>query len=145
MQMRLLTLCGIVIAAALLLPAAVSAKQFRPGDLQICNETACAVIADQDALNALARLYYGRPAPGPIRAPQIGKPYFQLRFGNQYLTGIVAMDHLDRFLSHGVDMGQFAVGVWYRVPPRAAAALRRLAASIPPLRINRSTTASTAR
>jgi hypothetical protein len=143
--MRLLSLAGLALAAALVLPAGASAKQFRPGNLLICNQTTCAVIADQGVLDVLSRFYYGSPSPGPVHAPPVGKPYYQLRFGNQYLTGIVAMDHLDRFLSHGVNMGQFAVGVWYRVPTRAATALRQLVAAIPPLRVNRSTTSSTAR
>jgi len=59
----------------------------------------------------------------------------QLRFRNGYVTGIVAGAQLDRFLSYGVNLGQFAKGRWYRFPALAAAELRRLASSLRPMRL----------
>jgi hypothetical protein len=59
----------------------------------------------------------------------------QLRFTNGYVTGVVAGRRLDRFLSYGVNLDRFFGGTWYRVPRAAAAALRRLAAGLPPLRL----------
>jgi hypothetical protein len=132
--------------AALLLATAVTAtaKDFRPGDLRVCSAETCVDIVDQGVLNALARFYYGGPSPVRVPKPRLGKPYFQLRFGNSYVTGIVAMDHLDRFLSYGVNMGQFAPETWYRLPARAAIELRRLTEGMPPLRVSWSAIARSA-
>jgi hypothetical protein len=58
-----------------------------------------------------------------------------LRFSNDYATGVVAAAALDRFMSYGVNLGRFAPRKWYSVPPAAAAELRRLAATLKPLRV----------
>ena len=53
-----------------------------------------------------------------LRARTLGAPSFELRFDNDYVTGIVATARLDRFLSYGVNTGRFEAGRWYRVYPR---------------------------
>lgn len=118
----------VVVLVALCCTAAATAKDFRPGDLRLCRGTHCVPIRNQPALDALARFYYGSPKPQPTTAPTTGKRY-QLRFENDYVTGVVAGRRLDHFKSGGVNLQQFAWNRWYRVPPVAAAELRRLAGS----------------
>ena len=64
-------------------------------------------------------------------------PYFELRFRNGYVTGIVATQRLDRFLSYGVHLERFQRNVWYRVPAKLAAEFRGLTAGLRPLRLTR--------
>ena len=112
-----------------MLPAAAvpaAAKDFRPGDVRVCNAVRCISITDTATLRALSRFYYGGPAPAEVRAPRLGAPYFQLKFRNGYVTGIAASAQLDRFRSGGVNMGQFTLQDWYRVPKPVAAGLRKL-------------------
>ena len=125
--------------AALLLPASASAKDFRPGDVKLCDEQTCVVIGSRQVLDSLADFYFGGPAPAEVRPPKLGAPYLQLRFGNGYVTGIAATAQLDRFRSGGVNMGQFGVDSWYRVPAKLARALRKLAQPLHPRRVTRST------
>ena len=86
-------------------------------------------------LPQLGRFYYSGPAPAHLRAPALETPYYQLRFRNNYVTGIVATGQLDRFLSYGVHLERFKANQWYAVPPRLSAELRRLTAGLRPLRI----------
>jgi hypothetical protein len=97
----------------------------------------CVPVMDQKALNDISALYYGSRRPARARPPALRVPYYELRFRNGYATGIVATSALDRFLSYGVNLDQFARRRWYRVPARAAAELRRLSASLEPLRLTR--------
>jgi hypothetical protein len=129
--MRLALAC---VVALLVVPAA-TAKEFRPGDLRICNLSRCVAIRNQTALDAISRLYYGSPAPQAVAAPKNGARMFQLRFRNGYVTGVAAGADLDRFLSFGVNLDQFTAGRWYRVPRVAARELRRLASGLAPLRV----------
>ena len=129
-----------LVLAVLAVPAfasAAAAKEFEPGDLRLCNAGRCVRIMDQRALDALGAFYYGSRKPRRVALPHVGAPYYELRFRNDYVTGIVATAALDRFLSYGVNLDQFARGRWYRGPPRAAAELRRLATSLEPLRLTR--------
>ena len=131
------------ILGALLLTAALSfapgatAKDFRPGDLRICDAKQCVAITDQAVLNTLSAFYYVGPQPARTRAPRMGAPAFQLKFTNGYVTGIVASARLDRFLSYGVYLGRFRKGAWYRVPERAAQELLRLSEPLKPMRVTR--------
>jgi hypothetical protein len=139
--------------AAVLVPAA-HAKDFRPGDLRVCNAERCVAITNRAALEALGGFYYGgtcppaalkdgacmpneRTPPRAVPAVKLGEPAFELRFRNGYATGIVATARLDRFLSYGVNLGWFRRGRWYRVPAPAARELRRLASDLQPLRVTR--------
>jgi hypothetical protein len=122
-------------AVAMLAVPAAGAKEFKPGDVNLCNKSACVPVMDAAATEALENLVY--TGPQPARAPRvfIGARYYQLRFPNGYTFGIVARAHLDRFLSYGVVLERFKRGSWYRVPPVAAAELRRLARALAPMRL----------
>src|SRR5213593_4759705 len=129
-------LVGALVAAAVLVSTpAATAKDFGPGDLLVCNSKRCVPIMDRDVLPALSSFYYTGPQPPTARAPSMGAPAFELRFTNGYTTGIVASVRLDRFLSYGVYLGRFRRGTWYRMQPRAAAELRRLASGLEPLHV----------
>jgi hypothetical protein len=130
-------LTGVVAAMALLVLPAATAKDFKPGDLRICNATRCVPIVNRAVLPQLGSFYYGGPAPARVRAPAIAAPYYELRFRNGYVTGIVATARLDRFLSYGVYVERFARNRWYAVPRRMSAELRRLAVGLGPLRVSR--------
>jgi hypothetical protein len=127
-------------AATLVVASGATAKDFAPGDLRICSGQRCVPITNRPIVKVLSAFYYRLPdgrklATTPAAHP--GAPAFELRFRNGYVTGIVATAKLDRFLSYGVNLGQFARGQWYRVPDGAARELRRLAASLRPLRVTR--------
>jgi len=140
MRLRRLLTPSLVLGALLLTAAApAGAKGFRPGDVRLCDATRCVAIVQQPVLSALARFYYGGPAPAEVRAPRIGAPYLQLEFSNGYVTGIAASARLDRFRSGGVNMGQFSMERWYRVPANVALGLRRLAAGLEPMRVTSTT------
>jgi hypothetical protein len=113
------------------------AKEFRPGDVRICNARHCVAIANRAALRSLASLIYRADRPAAARRPSLGVPYFELRYRNGYVAGIVATKRLDRFLSYGVVLGRFVPGRWYAVPRTASEELRRLAVVLRPLRLTR--------
>jgi hypothetical protein len=125
------------VAAALSVVPAAAAKDFHPGDLRVCNAKSCVAITNQDALDAFDSFYYSGPPPHVVRRPRLGSSYFRLLYRNGYVTGIVATARLDRFLSYGVNTGQFPRGQWYRVPRRAASELRKVTAGMAPLRLTR--------
>jgi hypothetical protein len=126
-----------LLAAALLALPSASAKDFGPGDLRVCNGTRCIAIVKADAVKRLGPFYYSGPALTHVSAPTLGTPYYQLRFRNNYVTGIVAGRQLDRFLSYGVHLERFARDTWYAVPAKLSAELRRLTAGMRPLRVTR--------
>ena len=117
-----------LLAAPLLFVPSASAKNFGPGDLRVCNAKRCVPIVNPEVLPQIGAFYYSGPALAHVRTPALGTPYYQLRFRNNYVTGIVATRQLDRFLSYGVHLERFARDQWYRVPPRFAQELRRLTA-----------------
>lgn len=128
----------LVAAVALLSAPGATAKDFGPGDLRICNAHACIPVVRRQVLPLLGRFYYSsRFHPRKIARAHLGARMFRLEFRNGYVTGIVATRRLDRFLSYGVDLGRFRRGTWYRLPPRFAAELRRLATRLRPLRLTR--------
>ena len=139
MRLRRLVVALASSISLVVVPAAAG-KEFQPGDLRLCNAADCMPIVRQKPLDALSSLYYGLPRPRVALPPGLGVPYYELRFDNGYVTGIVATRALDRFLSYGVNLDQFTRGRWYRVPPRAAAELRRLARTLEPLRLTHSAT-----
>jgi hypothetical protein len=129
-------LAGGLLICSLALCSGAAAKRFRPGDLRVCDASRCISIRSQSVLNAMAAFYYDS-ARRPVRArsPRLGVPFFRLEFSDGYVTGIVAGSGLTRFLSYGVNLGQFQAGVWYRVPGRAVAGLRSLTVGLAPLRL----------
>ena len=130
-------LVAFVAAWALLVVPSASAKDFGPGDLRVCNSTRCVPIVNRDVLPHLGSFYYSGPALARVSRPALGTRYYELRFDNDYVTGIVATRQLDRFLSYGVHLERFARDRWYAVPRRLSAELRRLTAGLRPLRISR--------
>ena len=129
-----LFLLGVVAAAAVAVPSAL-AKDFRPGDVSVCNTERCVPITKREVVAVLRPFYYSGSPPARMRTPGLGAASFELRFENGYATGIVATAKLDRFLSYGVHLGYFRRGAWYRVPPLLARELRRLTAALRPLSI----------
>ena len=133
---RTLLAAAVVVPALLVLPSA-SAKNFGPGDLRVCNAERCVAIVKREVLPQIGAFYYSGPALKRLRTPELGTPYYELRFRNNYVTGIVAARQLDRFLSYGVHLERFARNQWYAVPTRFAKELRRLTADLRPLRLSR--------
>ena len=130
-------LVGLVALWALLVLPSASAKDFHPGDLRVCNATRCVAIVNRAVLPQLGAFYYGGPSPAQVRRPALGAPYYELRFRNGYVTGIVATRRLDRFLSYGVYLGRFARDKWYAVPRRMSDEICRLTVGLRPLRVTR--------
>jgi hypothetical protein len=130
-------LVTLLAASALLILPSASAKDFGPGDLRVCNATRCVAIVNGDVLPQLGSFYYSGPPPARLRAPVLGAPYYQLRFRNNYVTGIVATRQLDRFLSYGVHLERFAANRWYAVPRLLSEELRRLTVDLRPLHVTR--------
>jgi hypothetical protein len=139
-------LVALVAAWALLALPSASAKNFGPGDLQVCNATRCVAIVNRSVLPQLSSFYLNGPLPTRVRRPPLGTPYYELRFRDGgYVTGIVATRRLDRFLSYGVapqlrrgdHVRRFTLNTWYAVPRRMSVELRRLTDTLRPLRLTR--------
>ena len=139
--MRVLVIAVLAFSALLVLPSA-GAKDFGPGDIRVCNATRCVPIMKREVVAQLGPFYYSGPALAHRRVPPLGTPYYQLRFPNNYVTGIVATRQLDRFLSYGVHLERFTKNQWYAVPARLSAELRRLTVDLRPLRITRAALAN---
>jgi hypothetical protein len=129
-------LVGSLLVGSLILSSGATAKEFKPGDLSVCGASRCASIRSQSVLDALTSFYYNSAQP-PVRAraPRLAVPFYRIEFSNGYISGIVAGAGSDRFLSYGVNLDQFHQRLWYRVPPRALAGLRRLIVGLTPLRL----------
>jgi hypothetical protein len=134
--MRAFLVAALALSALVSLPSA-NAKDFGPGDIRVCNATRCVPIMKRDVVAQLGPFYYSGSALAHRRAPAVGTPYYELRFPNNYVTGIVATQQLDRFLSYGVHLERFKKNQWYAVPARLSAELRRLTAGLRPLRVTR--------
>jgi hypothetical protein len=130
-------LLSVLAITALLATVAASAKEFQPGDLRICNKTRCEAIVNRDVLRSAASFYYVGPCPPRVRGVRLGAPYYELRFRNGYVTGIVATRQLDRFLTYGVHDQQFARDKWYAVPGKLSNELKRLTVDLRPLYVTR--------
>jgi hypothetical protein len=128
-------LVGLVAVSALFVLPSASAKDFHPGDLRVCNTTRCVAIMNRAVLPHLGSFYYTGPSPTRVRRPKLGAPYYELRFRNGYVTGIVATRRLDRFVSYGVNLERFARNRWYSVPRRLSGELRRLTVGLRPLHV----------
>lgn len=130
-------LLSLVAASALLAVPSASAKDFQPGDLRVCNRAHCVAIVSRAVLPVLGPFYYTGPCPARVRRPKLGARYYELRYPNGYVTGIVTTRRLDRFLTYGVNDGRFARDTWYAVPRKFSAELRRLTVHLRPLRLSR--------
>ena len=130
-------LAGFVSASALFVLPSANAKDFHPGDLRVCNRTHCVAVVNRAVLPELGSFYYSGPSPARVHSPKLGAPYYELRFRNGYVSGIVATRGLDRFLSYGVYLGRFTQDRWYAVPRQVSSELRRLTVSLRPLRLTK--------
>jgi hypothetical protein len=126
----------LVALIAWLAVGAATAKDFKPGDLRVCNAVKCAAIFDRGALNAFSAFYYGSASVERAAAPPSGASAFRLKL-NGAIVGVAATRRLDRVLAYGLNCGRFERGVWYRLPARAAIGLRRLTAGLVPQRVPR--------
>lgn len=133
--LALLLLAPLLAAAAVLGPVTAHAKEFGPGDLRVCNAHRCIAITTPTVLQQLGAFFYSDAPLTRAPAPHPGAIEYELRFRNGYVTGIVASARLDRFLSYGVNLDRFSRGQWYRLPAQTAQALRRLTATLTPLRL----------
>jgi hypothetical protein len=124
------------VSALLAVPEAI-AKEFRPGDVRVCNATRCVPILERSVIPQLTSFYYTGPRPVRRARPALGTPYYELRFRGGYVTGIVATRRLDRFLTYGVHDGRFTENAWYVVPRRVSLELRRLTDALRPFRLTR--------
>ena len=127
----------VVASSTLLVLPSASAKDFGPGDLRVCNATRCVPIVKREVLPMLGSFYYSGPALRTVPRPLLGAPYYELRFRNDYVTGIVATRRLNSFLSYGVHLERFARGKWYAVPHSLSGELRRLTVGLRRLRLTR--------
>jgi hypothetical protein len=130
-------LLSLLAASALLVLPSASAKDFRPGELRVCNMTRCVPIVHRNVLPKLGSFYYGGPCPARVRRPKLGARYYELRLRNGYVTGIVATRRLDRFLTYGVNDQRFARDTWYAVPRKLSGEFRRLTVDLHPLPLTR--------
>jgi hypothetical protein len=134
--MRFLRAVLAAVAVALLAAGSASAKEIRPGDLYVCNSAKCVGIVDHVALKRFSAFYYGPGGVTAAAAPSSTAIAFRLRL-NENIVGVAATKRLDRVLVYGVYCGRFERGVWYVLPRRAAAALRRVTAGLVPQHVPR--------
>jgi hypothetical protein len=123
-----------VLLVMLLGASSASAKDFQPGDLRVCGAGGhCVSIVEQPVLDSIGSFYYSGGRPQAAATPRLGEPEFQLVFPDGYVTGIVVAG---RFLSYGVNLNRFNTSAWYRLPSRAASALRKLSRSLRPVHLS---------
>ena len=92
-------------------------------------------VVNRQVLPLFASLYGARTSR--VARPRLGVPYYELRYRNGYVTGIIATRRLDRFLSYGVNLGRLRRGQWYAVPHKLSRDFRRLIVGLRPLRLTR--------
>jgi hypothetical protein len=130
-------LVGLVGASALLLAPSASPKDFGPGDLRVCNTQRCVAIVNRDVLPLVGSLYYSGPHPARVRRPALEAPYYELRFRNGYVTGIIATRRSTAFSATASTwIGSPATG-GTQPPRRLAKELRRLTTGLRALRLTR--------
>ena len=112
---------------------AATAKDFRPGDLRVCNHTRCVVVTNAYVTRLFSSFYYGDARVRVAAEARVGAPAFELRLSSLVL-GLAATARLDRVLVYGIYCERFRRGVWYRLPARAAQELRRVTTELRPLR-----------
>jgi hypothetical protein len=133
--MKLLSLAGLALLVALVAVAVAAAKTFGPDDIRLCGAKRCVAVTDRAALHSFSTFIYHEGRPPVAGTPRLGARYFELRYRNGYVAGDIGSSRLDRFRSHGVLCGRFRTGVWYRMPPTAVAAVKKLTAGLQPLRL----------
>jgi hypothetical protein len=121
-----------LVAACGLLAAPSAAKDFGPGDLRVCGRHHCVPIMNAHLARIMSDFYWGDGRAPRAGGARRGAPGFELRFGDDYASGMVATKWLNRFRAYGFYCGRFERAKWYRLPPRAAAGLRKLTAGMRP-------------
>jgi hypothetical protein len=124
---------ALAVALALLASPAATAKDFRPGDLHVCNHTRCVAITNAYVTRIFSSFYYGNRRVRVANNARVGAPAFELRVGTLVL-GLAATGRFDRALVYGIYCERFRRGVWYRLPPRAAQELQAVATRLKPTR-----------
>jgi hypothetical protein len=127
---------GALAVVVLVAASASSAKEFRPGDVRLCDARQCVSLGEQRLLFELSSFVYGDTRVRRVQPLRRGAPVLQLRYRDGYVPGLLGRDGLDRFRSHGVICGRFVRGVWYRVPAPLARDLRMAAVRLNPLRFS---------
>jgi hypothetical protein len=127
---RTALLAGSILALAV---GGAGAKDFHPGDFRVCNAVKCTAVFDRGALKVLSRFYYGDTRVRRITAPPKRAPTFRLKLEGA-VVGVASTTRLDRVLVYGLNCGRFKRAIWYRLPDRAAMALRRVTFGLVPLR-----------
>ena len=141
LRIRLVPLVAVVVAVAAGGASAASAKDFRPGELRVCDRARCVPVVKPSAVALLGPFYYGTGRLAVVPRPRLGAPSFELRFRSGYVTGIIGGPKLDRFLTYGVHDGRFLPHTWYRLPRQLQRELRSLTAGLRPIRITRASLA----
>jgi hypothetical protein len=128
LRIGLIAVCGV-----LLVPSALGKGS---GPSLVCGRHRCVSIKNPHLARILSDFYWS--AERPRRAPRVplGTPGFELRWSDGYATGMVAGTMLKRFRAYGFYCERFQRGKWYWIPPRAAAALRRMTAGMRPMRVS---------
>jgi hypothetical protein len=120
--------------ASLVLSAAASAKEIRPGELMICGAEQCRTVTQPTQARAFSALLWGDGTVARAPTPRVGSPVFQLRFRDGSAGAIITANAIR---VAGLNCGRFQRGKWYRLP-RALRGLtrglepRRLRAAVPP-------------
>jgi hypothetical protein len=126
---------GFVPASALLRAAVSEREELRPRRYARVQHDALRRDREPRCAAAARLLLLLRPCSARVRRRALGAWYYELRFRNGYVTGIVATRRLDRFLSYGVHLERFARAGWYGVPHPLSQELGRLTVGLRPLRI----------
>ena len=134
-------LAALAAVASLVLVPGATAKEFDPGDLRLCGAKRCVTVTNRTLLDRLSALVYTGGKPARAHPVALGAPYYELRFRNGYVAGVLATRRLDRWLSYGVVLERFERGQWYVVPASTSAALRRGVVGLAPLRLTRTAVA----
>jgi hypothetical protein len=74
------TLVTAVAVSALLVAPSAGAKDFRPGDVRVCNATRCVPILERSVVPQLTSFYYTGSRPVRRASPALGTPYYELRY-----------------------------------------------------------------
>lgn len=127
---------ALLATGALICISTAVAKDFRPGDLGVCNASRCVPIRDRSVLRTFAAFFWGDARVSIAHPPRRGEPAIDLRFNDGSLAGVVGGRKLDRALVNGLNCGRFRRGIWYRLPASAAVEVSRLAAPLARLRVS---------
>jgi hypothetical protein len=119
---------GVVLAGSLILAAAASGKEIRPGGLLICGASRCHAVTGAVQARAFSSLLWGDGRVARAATPPIGSPVFQLRYRDGFVAALITRRAIR---VHGLNCGRFQRGKWYRL----SAVLRGVTAGLQPKRL----------